>query len=273
MPDSAVKFVPTSFGRLAYRESGSGRSLLLNQRYRATMDDWEPDLIAKLASRRRVIWFDSAGVGRSEGQAPRTVAGMAEVAVAFLDALGEGQVDVLGWSLGGFVAQQLALDHPQRVRRLIIAASGCGGVPEAPARDPRVARYLGTDGPIEERLMFLFFTESDAAQAAGRRHLRKILDHPHRGPDVSNATGSRQWMAISAFLKTGVRSRLRELHLPVLVANGSHDRMIQTYQSYVISQEAPHAKLILYPDAGHGFLVQHHDQFASDVNAFLGEAS
>ena len=156
MLSSVIKFAPTVFGRLAYRVSGAGPTLLLTQRYRATMDDWDPELIAKLASQRRVILFDSAGVGRSEGRVPKSIGGMADVAVAFLDALGEQQVDILGWSLGGFVAQQVALDHPNRVRRLIIAGSGCGGVPEAPAQDPRVAKYMGTDGPVEERLMFSF---------------------------------------------------------------------------------------------------------------------
>lgn len=271
MSGSVIKFVPTVFGRLAYRENGAGRPLLLTQRYRATMDDWDSELIAKLASHRRVIWFDSAGIGRSEGKVPKSVRGMADVAVAFLDAISEQHVDILGWSLGGFVAQQLALDHPERVRRLIVAASGCGGVPEAPEQDPRVGKYMATNGPIEERLMFLFFTESEAAQAAGRRHLKNIFGQPHRGPAVSQEACTRQWVAISAFYKIGVRSRLGQLRLPVLVANGCHDRIISTYQSYVISQEAPNAKLILYPDAGHGFLVQHNEQFACDVNAFLNE--
>lgn len=271
MSSSVIKFVPTVFGRLAYRESGAGRPLLLTQRYRATMDDWDPELIAKLASQRRVVWFDSAGIGRSEGQVPTSVGGMADVAVAFLDAIGEQRVDVLGWSLGGYVAQQLALDHPERVRRLIIAGSGCGGVPEAPDQDPRVAKYMRADLPVEERLMFLFFSESEAGQAAGRRHLQNIFGRPDRGPAVSNASFTRQWLAVSAFHKTGVRSRLGELHLPVLVANGCYDRMISAYQSYVISQEAPNAKLILYPDAGHGFLAQYNEQFAFDVNAFLDE--
>ena len=272
MLSSVIKFAPTVFGRLAYRVSGAGPTLLLTQRYRATMDDWDPELIAKLASQRRVILFDSAGVGRSEGRVPKSIGGMADVAVAFLDALGEQQVDILGWSLGGFVAQQVALDHPNRVRRLIIAGSGCGGVPEAPAQDPRVAKYMGTDGPVEERLMFLFFSDSEAGQAAGRRHLKNIFSQPDRGPAVSQDLFTRQWWAISAFYKTGVRSRLGELRLPVLVANGSHDRIISTYQSYVISQEAPNAKLILYHDAGHGFLAEYNEQFASDVKAFLEEA-
>ena len=271
MSGSVIKFVSTVFGRLAYRENGAGRPLLLTQRYRATMDDWDPELIAKLATQRRVVWFDSAGIGRSEGRVPNSIRGMADVAVAFLDAIGEQQVDILGWSLGGFVAQQLALDHPRRVRRLIIAGSGCGGVPEAPEQDPRVIKCMATDGPVEERLMFLFFSDSEAAQAAGRRHLKNILSQPHRGPAVSQESCTRQWEAISAFYRTGVRSRLGELRLPVLVANGCHDRIISTYQSYVISQEAPNAKLILYPDAGHGFLAQYPEQFASDVKAFLDE--
>ena len=119
--------------------------------------------------------------------------------------------------------------------------------------------------------MFLFFSESEAGQAAGRRHLQNILGQPDRGPAVSQGSFTRQWWAISKFDKFGVRSRLGELRLPVLVANGCHDRMIPNYESYVISQEAPNAKLILYPDAGHGFLVQYKEQFASDVKAFLDE--
>lgn len=263
--------VDTGFGRLAIRVDGEASlpPLVVCQRYRGTMDDWDPDLVAGLAFGRRVIRFDSAGIGESSGETPSTVAGMAQIVPALLDALKLDRVDLLGWSLGGYVAQTVALDHPDRVRRLVIAGSGPGG-PEGPPPHPRVAEIAVHPAFSREDLAFLFFTESEAGRAAAERHLANIR-FGENAP-VEAESGRRQREAIVAWWRGegSARSRLAELSMPVLVANGVADVMVPAEHSFAIARGAPDAKLILYPDAGHGFLFQFAEDFTSEVRRFLG---
>ncbi len=269
---SPTLYADTRLGRIAYRTEGDGPPLVLLQRFRGTMDDWDPAFLAPLAAKRTVIRFDSLGVGETEGEVPETVRGMAQIAIALLETLGDRPVDVLGWSLGGYVGQLVALDAPARVRRLVIAGSGPGAVPEGPAAHPRVAEIAAKAAADAEDLLFLFFTPTPAGRAAGEAHLARLRATPH--PPVRQETGLRQRSAIVAWTAGDgdARPRLAELQMPVLVANGTHDVMVPAFRSFVLSQEAPNAKLILYPDAGHAFLFQHIDSFTRDVLAFLGDA-
>jgi pimeloyl-ACP methyl ester carboxylesterase len=156
MTSNQIQFVVTKHGRLAYRIDGSGGDvpLVLLQRFRGTIDDWDPAFTASLTSSRRVIRFDSAGVGRSDGRTPESVSEMAEIARAFLKAINTNKADLLGWSMGGFIGQHAALDAPEIVRRLIIAGSGPGGVPEGPQPHPKVFE-IATKPQSEDR-DFLF---------------------------------------------------------------------------------------------------------------------
>lgn len=271
---SDIRSVDTKFGRLAYRIDGGDEALplLLVQRYRATIDDWDPRFVARLAKGRRVIRFDNAGVGRSEGEAPDNIAAMAEVAVALLDALGFARADVLGWSVGGYVAQMIALNAPERVRRLVIAGSSPGGLVEGPLQHPRVREIVTQEEVSDEDLLFLFFPDSAEGRASGRAHLDLIAKQAS-GPKVAMATALQQRKAIVAWTKgePSARARLSELAMPVLVANGVADVMVPAYGSYVISQEAPNAKLVLYPKSGHAFLFQHLEAFAREVMLFLAD--
>lgn len=271
LPDD-VQSVDTRFGQLAYRTDGArgGTPLLLLQRYRGTMDDWDPAFISGLAKHHHVIRFDSAGVGWSEGETPDTVAGMAEVAGAFVEQLGLSKVDVLGWSLGGYVGQVLALDAPTLVRRLIIAGSGPGGVSDAPPADPRVDDIVLVPVLSLENLLFLFAADTDTSRAAMVESQTRIAATT-TCPAVTLQAAERQWKAIRMFYGGGetIRSRLPELMHPILVANGVDDLMIPALNAFVISQEAPDAKLILYPDAGHGFLFPHATSFLAEVEEFL----
>lgn len=262
----------TRRGKIAYRVEGHGPPLVLLQRFRGTMDDWDPAFLAALAARRSVIRFDSLGVGETGGEAPDSVAGMAAVAIAFLETLGDAPVDVLGWSLGGYVGQLVALDAPARVRRLVIAGSGPGAVPEGPAAHPRVAAIAVKREADAEDLLFLFFTPSPASRAAGAAHLDRLRATPHK--PVRQKTGLRQRAAVVAWTsgEGDARPRLAALQMPVLVANGTQDVMVPAFRSFVLAQEAPNAQLILYPDAGHAFLFQHIESFTRDVLAFLGDA-
>lgn len=264
-----LNYADTPHGRLAYRVDGSGEGppLVLLQRFRGTIDDWDPTLIALLSSGRKVIRVDNAGVGGSEGVVPDDLEGMADVVVAFLDTLGLDLVDLMGWSLGGFVAQHVALKAPGRIRRLIVAGSGPGGRPEGPEPHPKVRETMAHSQNGEADFLFLFFADSDTSRAAGRAHLARLAAVTDRVPAVTGPAFMGQLKAIAA--SPGVRDRLAQLRLPVLVANGVHDVMIPAYRSYIISQEAPAAKLVLYPDAGHGFLFQYPDEFAGEVARFL----
>jgi pimeloyl-ACP methyl ester carboxylesterase len=161
------------------------------------MDDWDPELIDKLCAERRVIRFDSAGVGRSDGQAPDTIAGMAELAIAFVAALGLEQFDLLGWSMGGFVALELALDMPDKVRRLIVAGSSPGGITGGPAPDPRVGAVAGKPVNDREDLTFLFFADTPSSRAAGLASLARI-EEKTTTPPMQGRTVMAQAKAIAA---------------------------------------------------------------------------
>lgn len=264
-----IEWIETSFGRLAVEVSGlqGGIPLLLLQRFRGTLDDWDPAFIAAISEDRRVIRFDSAGIGRSEGEVPDTIAGMALVAAELVERLGLSKIDLLGWSLGGVVAQQFALDFPHLVRRLIVAGSSPGPVADGPQQHPRVPQVMTKAENDDEDFLFLFYPETDSAVAHGRASLARIKAQPDQGPKTTTTAFLGQAKAISTW--PGVLHRVKELRLPMLVANGAHDVMIPAYRSYVLSQQAPDAKLVLYPDAGHAFLFQEIDDFSREIERFL----
>lgn len=273
--DPTVRFIDAAGVRLAYRTFGGaeGVPLVLLNRFRGTLDTWDPALLAALAAQRRVVVFDSAGVGRSAGETPSTVAGMAALAGAFIDALGYDRVDVLGWSLGGAVAQRLALDRPGLVRRLVLAATGPGGVPEAPRMPERVLEVMRKPDNDDDDFLYLFFHDSPTSRAAGADHLRRLRRGEHAGPAVRPESWRSQLAAIGAWTvgKDSAYPRLAELRQPTLVANGAHDVMIDPYNAYATARRIADARLVLYPDSGHGFLFQHIDAFARDVLTFLAD--
>lgn len=260
----------TAAGQIAVREDGPEDSpeLVLGQRFRGQIEDWDPRFIAALARRRRVIRFDMPGIGASPGETPDSIEGMATVTLTLLDALGLQQVDLLGWSLGGYFGQIVALMRPDRVRRLVIAGSGPGG-PDAPPGDPRVPPIAAKELPPREEQALLFFPENEEGRAAAREHL-DCTGYDDRTP-TRQESAMRQRAAITAWTK-GVGSakpRLHELALPVLVANGVDDIMAPAENSFIIAKGAPNAKLILYPRSGHAFLFQYAESFAAEVERFL----
>ncbi len=256
--------------RFHYRRFGRAGAipLVLCMRLRGTIDHWDPALLDALAAEREVIVFDNRGTSLSSGVAPSTIDGLADGAIAFIRALGLDQVDVMGWSLGGIVAQGVALRAPGLVRRLIVAGSTPAGVPGQPTPGPKVGEVLAHPINDDEDYLYLFFPEAEAARSAGLESLRRLgirLGHSHAV--VQDDTYRAQITAIAGF--KGYYERLPELTLPVLVANGAHDVMINSYATYAMSQKLPDAKVVLYSDAGHGFLYQHIEDFAHEVNCFL----
>jgi pimeloyl-ACP methyl ester carboxylesterase len=262
--------IETATGAIALRQDGppEAPALLLCQRFRGAVEDWDPRFISALARQRSVIRFDMPGIGASPGDIPDSVQAMAPVVPSLLDALGLDRVDVLGWSLGGYVAQAVTLTWPERIRRLVIAGSGPGG-PDAPPAHPRVAEIAEKQEATREELAFLFFPQTEQGRAAAREHL-DLIGYGRR-PPTRQESGLRQRKAIVDWTKgiDAAKARLRELALPVLVANGIDDVMVPAENSFFIARDAPDAKLILYPRAGHAFLFQHAEAFADEVHRFL----
>jgi pimeloyl-ACP methyl ester carboxylesterase len=268
--------VEGELARYAYRDFGqqdaTAPPVVLLQRFRGTLDHWDPLFLEVLAVKRRVIVFDNAGISESTGEVPTTMEGMAEAAVDFLTALGLERVDLLGWSVGGFVAQLVALNRPDLVRKLIVAGSGPGGVPGTPDLEQRVVEYMTAPETSEEGFLYLFFGFSDEAVRLGKESLARLETRLEKSKaDVSAEQWSKQLQAIQRWAGgTGSAwSRLEELKLPVLVANGSHDVMVDSGNSFAMAQKLSNARTVFYSDAGHAFLFQFPEEFGEVVHDFL----
>ncbi|MEJ0024464.1 MAG: alpha/beta hydrolase [Rhizomicrobium sp.] len=259
----------------AYRDFGAahaGPPVVLLTRFRGTMDHWDPAFLDILASERRVILFDNAGVSASTGEVATTFAGMAETAVDFIAALGLKEVDLLGWSIGGFVGQMIALNHPGLVRRLLVVGSGPGGVPGSSAPDPKVVQTMTAPVSTEEHFLYLFFGLDEASQRAGRQSLKRLeprLSASHA--EVSATAWGRQLQAIMTWAggDGSAWDRLEEIAVPVLVANGAHDVMVDAGDSFAMVRRLKTATALFYGDAGHAFLFQHPDEFGKATLDFL----
>lgn len=259
----------------AYRELGTpgGVPLVLLNRFRGTMDEWDPAFIDRIAEHRHVILFDNVGVARTNGTASPRLAGWAEGAADFVAALGYPSVDVLGFSFGGLVAQELTLQHPDLVRRLIIAGSGAGYVEDANLQ-PKAIEIATKPVNTDEDFLYLFFRDTPTSQAAGRAHLARLRE---RTDAFASLVSADTWMAMLSAggdvgtAETSLLNLSGAIRQPVLIANGVEDVMIPTYQSYALAQVIPNARLLIYPDAGHAFMFQYPEQFGDEVVRFLSE--
>jgi pimeloyl-ACP methyl ester carboxylesterase len=264
----------------AYRDTGDsgdtggtdGVPLVLLQHFRGNLDNWDPALIDALSPGRRVITFDNTGVGGSTGTTPDTIEQMARDAIAFLAALDIGQADILGFSIGSFVAQQLALVRPALVRRLVLASAAPQGADGMHGWAPEVIGAVGTPHTAPEGYLGVFFAPSAASRQAGGEALKRMYARTEdRDEQTSWATREAQYDAVCTWgiPNHALLQRLAALTMPVLVANGDSDPMILPRYSYLLAGLIPDAQLTIYPDAAHGFLFQHHEEFAADVRAFL----
>ena len=263
----------------AYREIGldadGGVPLVLLQHFRGNLDNWDPALIDALATERRVITFDNAGVGGSTGTTPDTIAQMARDAVAFLTALDIEQADMLGFSIGSFVAQQVALTRPALVGRLVLAAAAPQGAAGMHGWAPDVIGAVGVPQPSPAGYLSVFFAPSAASQQAGQQALQRMQART-AGRDAATTWDTRQ-AQYDAVCAWGIPDhaqlqRISAIEMPVMVANGDSDPMILPHYSYLLAGLIPHAEMKIYPDSAHGFLFQHHAEFAADVSAFLGSS-
>ena len=259
----------------AYRGAGDGAEpLVLLQHFRGNLDSWDPALIDALASGRRVVTFDNTGVGGSSGQTPDTVGQMARDAVAFVTALGLGQVDILGFSIGSFIAQEIALIRPAIVRRLVLASSAPQGAAGMHGWAPEVIGAVGTAQTSPEGYLGVFFTRSPASRQAGQEALRRMYARTEdRDTTPTWQTREAQYDAVCTWgiPDHALLQRLSCLQMPVFVANGDSDPMILPHYSHLLAGLIPQARVKIYPDSAHGFLFQHHAEFGRDVDEFLRE--
>ncbi len=259
----------------AYRDNGGRDStvpLVLLQHFRGNLDNWDPALIDALARTRRVVTFDNAGVGGSTGTTPDTIEQMARDAIAFLASMGFSQVDLLGFSIGSFVAQQIALTRPAIVRRLVLASSAPQGAAGMHGWAPGVIGAVGTPQTSPEAYLEVFFTRSASSRQAGQEALRRMYARTEdRDKATTWATRGAQYDAVCTWgiPDHALLQRLSAIDMPVFVANGDSDPMIRPHYSHLLAGLIPHAQMKIYPDSAHGFLFQHHAGFAADVEAFL----
>jgi pimeloyl-ACP methyl ester carboxylesterase len=262
----------------AYRTTGASDAipLVLLQHFRGNLDNWDPALVDALARGRRVITFDNRGVAASTGTTPRTIAQMALDAIDFLDALGLEEVDLLGFSIGSFVAQDIALVRPAIVRRLVLASSAPEGASGLHGWAAPVIGAVGKPETSPEGYVSVFFTESEASRTAGQQVLGRIYGARTADRDVPTSWQTRlaQYDAVCAWGQPNhsLLERVSAIDKPVFVANGDSDPMILPRYSYLLAGLISGARLKIYPDAAHGFLFQHHAEFAADVEAFLAGA-
>jgi pimeloyl-ACP methyl ester carboxylesterase len=260
----------------AYRDLGQGEvPLVLLQHFRGNLDNWDPALVDGLVADRRVVAFDNAGVGATTGRTPSTVEAMAHDAIAFLDAMEFQRVDLLGFSLGSFVAQEIALIRPDLLRRVVLASSAPQGAAGMHGWSPEVIGAVGAPETTPQAYLDVFFAPTATSREAGLQAAQRIFGRTTDRDDVTTwQTRQAQYDAVCAWgiPNHALLQRVAAIDLPVFVANGDSDPMILPRYSHLLAGLLPDARITIYPDSAHGFLFQHHGQFAADVHAFLEEA-
>jgi pimeloyl-ACP methyl ester carboxylesterase len=273
-----TQFVETAGTRFAYRRFGGGprTPVVLTQHFRGNMDNFDPAITDALAADREVILFDQAGVGASSGPAKGTVDAMAADAAAFLDTLDLDALDLIGHSMGGEVAQLVALSRPHSVRRLVLVGTGPRGGAGMNQRRPGVAELFAAVLERQDEMWLpIMFSPSAQSQAAGREWLERIRARPDRDAPVVPETLQAHSRASGLWGEPDEDdfAYLRSITQRTLVVNGDDDVVIATINSYVLFQHIQDAYLILYPDSGHGSHFQRPGLFVEQVRAFLDSES
>jgi pimeloyl-ACP methyl ester carboxylesterase len=265
MADTALQQIAAASGQAyTYRRLGptGGVPLVFLQHFRGDIDSWDPAFIDPIAAERDVILVDNKGAGGTGGTAPATAEEMTAVVVEFVEALGFNRIDVFGYSIGGFVAQELALGHPTHIRRVILASTGPKGAPGMERWSPYVVeRLVVTDVPTLENVLDVFYSPSDASRAAGKASLGRIYAR-RQGRDSGVPLTTRDVQYNNVVLDWGrpdwaAVQRLVELQQPTLILQGDNDVMIPTRASHLLAGLIPNAQIQIYPDASHGAIFQY----------------
>ncbi|KAI8314708.1 putative aminoacrylate hydrolase RutD [Colletotrichum sp. SAR11_59] len=275
-----TQFVTVNGTRVAFRRFGkqSQVPLLYINHLRGSMDTLDPLLFNAIAKNREVIVYDSFGIGHSDGQVPESTAAMAAIAAGFVVAIGVEKADVIGFSMGGGVAQILAWDYPHLVQKLVLAGtqSAIGeGVVLPPKEVLESAGANNDEPPTLEDMLRLFFFPSDSSLAIGRQwwnriHERQVTGEERKGFLVGPGARSQLTAIFSFSLNSSNYDRLKDIKAPTLVTNGHNDIMSPTPNSFTLQKNLPNAQLIIYPDAGHGHLFQAPELYAKHLDLFLG---
>jgi pimeloyl-ACP methyl ester carboxylesterase len=269
-----TQFVEAKGIRFAYRRFGKrgGMPLVFNQHLQGTMDYWDPAVTDGLAKNRELILFNNAGISSSSGQVPTTIQEMAANAIAFIKALALSKVDVLGFSIGGMVAQEIAAQAPDLARRMILVGTGPRGADMSSSKSAEI--FAGTYDPPDHLWLAVHFSPSASSRAAGLAFLERKLLRKDREPEVSEEAAAAQREAISKYTAPAKRvlDYLKDIHQPTLIVQGSNDVVIPTMNSYILQQNLPNAQLILYPDTSHGSFYQYPELFVSQATDFLTSA-
>jgi pimeloyl-ACP methyl ester carboxylesterase len=270
------RFIEVGGDTLAYRRFGNSQTnappLLFLQHFRGNLDFWDPVLVDRIAQDRQVILLANRGVGASTGIVPDNVTDMARDVIVFLGALGLDQVDLLGFSLGGHISQELALLRPRLVRRIVLAGTAPQGGPDLHRWTDDVYAHACADEITPEHALNIFFSGSEESRAKGMEYLgrtqRRQVD---RDAPTDLATRDAQLAAITAWgiPDASKLNRLAGIIQPTFVAVGDNDTMMHTKNSQLLAERLPNAHLRIYPDANHGFLSQYPELFADHVNRFL----
>ncbi len=269
-PTKTIDVNGTPFVYREVGEASGGVPVVLLHHLTAVLDDWDPSIVDGLAANHHVIAFDNRGVGGSGGSTPASAEEMAQDAVSFIRALGLKKVDLLGFSLGGFIAQVIAQEQPDLVRRVIIAGSGPAGgdgLSNMGAVLQDAVAKAGVSGKHPKH--FLFFSQTSNGQEAANAFLARLNERKEdRDAPVSNETIHAQLTAIHAWGQREA-SELGAIQHPVLVANGDNDVLAPTIYSFELARRLPNAQLSIFPDAGHGSIFQYHDVFVQQTLDFL----
>jgi pimeloyl-ACP methyl ester carboxylesterase len=270
--DASTRTVSAGGVDFAYRDLGprAGVPVVLLTHLAAVLDNWDPRVVDGIAAQHRVIAFDNRGVGASSGSTPATIEAMARDAVVFIRALGLEQVDLFGFSMGGMIAQVIAADEPQLVRKLILAGTGPAGG-DGITNVTRIAHLDTLRGLLtwQDPKQFLFFTRTPGGRRAGKEFLARLKERTeNRDKAISLRSYGAQLRAIHRWGKQPPAD-LSVIRQPVLVANGESDRMVPTTNSVDLARRLPDAELVVYADAGHGGIFQFHGPFVDKALEFL----
>ncbi|MBE8519644.1 alpha/beta hydrolase [Amycolatopsis sp. H6(2020)] len=270
--DAPTRTVSAGGVDFAYRELGpqAGVPVVFLTHLAAVLDNWDPRVVDGIAAHHRVIAFDNRGVGATTGTTPKSIQAMAADAVTFIRALGLTKVDLLGFSMGGMIAQVIVQTEPDLVRKLIIAGTG----PAGGEGIKNVTRISNLDTvrallTLQDPKQFLFFTRTSNGKRAGKEFLARLKERKNnRDKPIALKAYVAQLKAIHRWGREKP-SDLSVIHQPVLVANGDHDRMVPTKNTHDLAKRLPDSELVIYPDAGHGGIFQFHAQFVGKALEFL----
>lgn len=271
VPTQFIEANGVSFAYRSYGKEGGTPAIYLNH-LAAVLDNCDPRVMDGIATQRLIISVDYRGVGASSGIAPETIQAMATDTIAFIKKMGFKQVDLLGFSLGGMVSQEIVLQEPGLVNKIILAGTGPRGG-NGMNKVTKITYYDILRGYLTFRdpKFYLFFTKTANGKKAARQFLNRIKERTkNMDTEISISTMNRQLKAIHAW-SLEKPADLSQIKQQVLVVNGEADRMVPTVNSYDMAKRFPNAALIIYPDSGHGGIFQHHEVFVQQALAFLSK--